>query len=239
PALHEVLRAREAELALELAAPAEALGSGARGSFCVVRGLDFSRHVRKAATLGASTPHAEIYFDDDDLGEYEGPDVQTLASAFEDRVWPAIVAAFGPPGDVDGNGKVVVLLTHELGAHLNGGWLIGYFGNADLVRGRDDSDDCSEGGSNHGEIVYLNDLRDGQANGYARQDLLATVYPATLAHELQHLLNFERRWVGEGGDGPGEVGSDGGRSKGAGGRGGVVWGVAGGRGRRCGWCEAW
>jgi len=205
PGLHEVLRAREAALALEPAAPAEALQAGPRGSFCVVRGLDFSRHVRKPATLAASTAHAEIYLDDDDLGEYEGPDVQTLVSAFEDRVWPAMVSAFGPPGDVDGNGKLVVLLTHELGARLNGGWLIGYFGNADLLQARDDSADCSDGGSNHGEIVYLNDLRGGQANGYAAQDLLASVYPATLAHELQHLLNFERRCVERPCDGPEEV----------------------------------
>jgi len=205
PALHEVLRAREAELALEAPAPAEAPQRGARESFCVVRGLDFSRHVRKAATLAGSTAHAEIYLDDDDLGEYEGPDVQALASAFESRVWPAIVAAFGPLGDVDGNGKLLVLLTHELGKHLNGGWLIGYFGNTDLVRGRDDSADCSDGGSNHGEIVYLNDLRDGQANGYAAKDLLATVYPGTLAHELQHLLNFEHRCVERACDGPEEV----------------------------------
>jgi hypothetical protein len=97
------------------------------------------------------------------------------------------------------------LLTHELGAHLNGGWLIGYFGNADLLQTRDDSADCSDGGSNHGEIVYLNDLRGGQSNGYAAQDLLASVYPATLAHELQHLLNFERRCVDRTCDGPEEV----------------------------------
>jgi len=205
PALHELMRAQESALALEPRAPAEAVQSGPRASFCVVPGLDFSRHVRKAATLAGSTAHAEIYLDDEDLGEYEGPDVQALSAAFEERVWPAILAAFGPPGDVDGNGKLVILLTHELGAHLNGGWLMGYFGNADLVRGRDDSEHCSQGGSNHGEIVYLNDLRAGQANGYAAQDLLATVYPATLAHELQHLLNFQRRCVDRACDGPEEI----------------------------------
>src|SRR5207253_859634 len=87
PALHEAARAREAALALEAPAPTEQLQ--ARSSFCVVRGLDFSHHLRKPATLALATAHASIYLDDDDLGEYERPVLQPLAQAFEDRVWPA------------------------------------------------------------------------------------------------------------------------------------------------------
>jgi len=205
PALHEIVRARESALALEPAAPPETLQSAAHRSFCVVPGLDFARHLRKPATLAVSTAHADVYLDDDDLGEYEGPVLEPLAQAFEERVWPSITSTFGEPPDVDGNGKVLVLLTHELGLRLNGGWLIGYFGNADLVRSRDDSPDCSGGGSNHGEIVYLNDPRAGGENGYAAQDLFARVYPATIAHELQHLLNFWGRCVARRCEGPEET----------------------------------
>src|SRR2546422_867046 len=190
-------------LALEAPAPTEQVKE--RSSFCVVRGLDFPHHVRKPVTLAVATAHASIYLDDDDLGEYEGPVLQPLAQAFEDRVWPAITSAFGTLTDVDEDGKLLVLITHELGAHLNGGWLIGYFGNADLVRARDDSAQCTAGGSNHAEIVYLNDPRDGAANGYAAADLFGTVYPATLAHELQHLLNFAHRCVQRPCEGPEEI----------------------------------
>ena len=195
PGLHEMVRARESALALERPAAAEPLPSGARRSFCVVRGLDFSRHVRKPATLAISTVHAEMYVDDDDLEEYQVDVLASLTDAFEQRVWSAITSTFGMPTDVDGNGKLTVFITHELGTHLNGGWLIGYFGNADLVRARDDSADCSSGGSNHGEIVYLNDPGNGSANGYSAADLFLGVYPATLAHEMQHLLNFAHRCV--------------------------------------------
>jgi hypothetical protein len=195
----------------------------------VVPGLDFARHVRKPATLAISTAHADVYLDDEDLGEYEGPVLQPLAQAFEERVWPAIAGTFGPSSDVDGNGKLLVLLTHELGAHLNGGWLIGYFGNADLVRARDDSPDCSKGGSNHGEIVYLNDPRNGAANGYAAGDLFASVYPATLAHELQHLLNFGRRCLARACDGPEETWINEALSKVAEDLAGFGWNSAGGR----------
>ena len=227
PALHEVVRAREAALALEAPAPTEQVQE--RSSFCVVRGLDFSHHVRKPVTLAVATAHASIYLDDDDLGEYEGPVLQPLAQAFEDRVWPAITSAFGTLTDVDGDGKLLVLITHELGAHLNGGWLIGYFGNADLVRARDDSAQCTAGGSNHAEIVYLNDPRNGAANGYAAADLFGAVYPATLAHELQHLLNFAHRCVRRPCDGPEETWINEALSKVAEDLAGYGWNVAGGR----------
>ena len=176
-----------------------------RKSFCVVPGLDFSRHVRKKATLFASTAHAELYVDDEDAAHYDPAFVPSLAQSFESRVWPAVTGAFGQPTDVDGNGKLLVLFSHELGAHQNGGWLIGYFGNADLLRARDDSADCSGGGSNHGEIVFLNDVQNGIANGWPAADLGATIFPATLAHELQHLLNLGHRCVQHSCDGPQET----------------------------------
>jgi hypothetical protein len=230
PRLHEIVRARESAIALERPARAETLAAGARRSFCVVRGLDFSHHVRKAATLAISTAHAEMYVDDDDLGDFEAPALQTLAQAFEDRVWSPVTSAFGVPTDVDGSGKLTVFITHELGAHLNGGWLIGYFGNADLVRARDDSPQCSGAGSNHGEIVYLNDPGNGAANGYAAADLFATIYPATLAHEMQHLLNFAHRCVERSCDGPEETWINEALSKVAEDLAGYGWNAAAGRG---------
>jgi hypothetical protein len=182
----------EAALPAQVAAT-EPATLDAHRSFCVVPGLDFSHHVRKPATLVGLTDHGAFYVDDEDLSHYEAPLVASLTQAFEDRVWPADTAAFGAPTDVDANGRILVLLSHELGAHLNGGWLIGYFGNSDLVTARDP--DCSGSGSNHAEIVFVNDVQNGAANGWSAQDLASTVYPATLAHEIQHLLNLGHRCV--------------------------------------------
>lgn len=190
PSLH----APEQAVTSALAAP-EPAALDAHRTFCVVPGLDFSRHLRKAATRVALTEHGAFYVDDEDLSHYEAPFIDALAKTFEERVWPADTSAFGAPTDVDHNGHLLVLLTHELGARHDGGWLIGYFGNGDLLNARDDSPGCSLGGSNHAEIVYLNDVQNGGANGYSPQDLGATVYPATLAHEFQHLLNLGHRCV--------------------------------------------
>jgi hypothetical protein len=203
-ALHDAVRALQST-DLPSAAAAEAVTTSDHRGFCVAQGLDFSHHVRKPATRALQTAHGDFFIDDQDLAHYAPDFIAQLGAAYESNVWPADTQAFGAPTDVDGNGRIIALLTHELGAHLNGGWLIGYFGNADLTTARDDSGDCSGSGSNHGEIVYLNDIENGAANGWSASDLSGSIYPETLAHEIQHLLNLAHRCVEKHCDGPQET----------------------------------
>ncbi|MFL5438578.1 MAG: hypothetical protein ACJ79W_05410, partial [Myxococcales bacterium] len=149
--------------------------------------------VRKNATLVQSTQHAAFYVDSEDLSHYPAGFFATVGSLFEDRVYLSDRLTFGAESDVDGNGKIFVVLSHELGQHLNGGWLLGYFGNDDLLRSRDDSDDCGDSGSNHADIIYLNDVANAELNGYAAADAANDLFPATIAHELQHLINLNQR----------------------------------------------
>ena len=202
---HETVRALQEAQPTGTAAAPEMVASEEHRAFCVVRALDFGHRVRKPATRVATTAFADFYVDDEDLSHYGADFFPALAGAFEEKVRPAVWSAFGAPTDVDQNGKVEVLLTHELGASLNGGWLIGYFGNNDLLHSRDGSDGCGDSGSNHGEIVYLNDVANAAANGYGAAEVAASVYPATLAHELQHLINLGRRCVERSCDGPEET----------------------------------
>jgi hypothetical protein len=192
--LHDAVRAAQAAF-LPGTAAAETAPTDDHRSFCVVQGLDFGHHLRKPATRVLQTEHGDFFVDDDDVVHYAPDFITHLGAAYETNVWPADTKAFGAPTDVDGNGRIIVLLTHELGAHLNGGWLIGYFGNSDLTNARDSSDNCGGNGSNHGEIVYLNDIENGAANGWSADDLSSSIYPETLAHEIQHLLNLGHRCV--------------------------------------------
>ncbi|HEY2030879.1 MAG TPA: hypothetical protein VGH20_16900 [Myxococcales bacterium] len=216
--------------AAPVAALTEPAPSGDHRGFCVVQGLDFSHHLRKPATRVLQTAHGDFFIDDDDLANYAPDFVTQLGAAYETNVWPADTQAFGAPTDVDGNGRIIVLLTHELGAHLNGGWLIGYFGNADLTNARDDSSGCGGNGSNHGEIVYLNDVLNGAANGWSATDLSSSIYPETLAHEIQHLLNLAHRCVEKSCDGPAPTWLNEGLSKVAEDLAGYGWNSAIGRG---------
>ena len=196
PDLHEAMRAhQDAVLRVAVAQglwawPAPA---AAPDSFCVVRGLDFGNRVRKRVVRMLQTEHAVFFVDADDLAHYPAGFFDTLGVLFESQAYPADRLAFGAESDVDGNGKLYVLLTHELGAHLNGGWLLGYFGSDDLLRPRDGSSDCGGTGSNGADLLYLNDVANAQANGFSAADAAASVFPATLAHELQHLINLNQR----------------------------------------------
>src|SRR2546428_8261312 len=83
--------------------------------------------------------------------------------------------------------------------------------------------------------VQLADLDSGTPVGEpvvvrgSAADLFATVYPATLAHELQHLLNFAHRCVQRPCEGPEETWINEALSKVAEDLAGYGWNVAGGR----------
>jgi hypothetical protein len=196
--LHDELRERQdasllSALSAGIAPPALTGPPPTQTSFCIARGLDFDNRVRKSATLVLSTEHAAFYVDSEDLSHYPAGFFATIGSLFEGRVYLADRLTFGAESDVDGNGKIFVVLSHELGQHLNGGWLLGYFGNDDLLRNRDDSGDCGDTGSNHADIIYLNDVANAELNGYTAADAANDAFPATLAHELQHLINLNQR----------------------------------------------
>jgi hypothetical protein len=200
PLLHEAVRAHgESVLAEALAngipisAPAGSSVPPARTSFCIARGLDFGSRVRKNAVRVLETDHAVFYVDEDDVSHYPAGFFETVGGLFESRAYPADRLAFGAESDVDGNGKLFVISSHELGAHLNGGWLLGYFGNDDVLRPRDPTPWCLAGGSNGADVIYLNDVANAQANGFSADEAASSVFPGTLAHELQHLINLNQR----------------------------------------------
>jgi hypothetical protein len=196
--VHAALREHQDESLLEALslgiAPAALAGPPlAQTSFCIARGLDFGNRVRKNVALVLATEHAAFYVDSEDLAHYPPGFFATMGSLFEDHVYQADRLSFGSESDVDGNGKLFVVLSHELGQHLNGGWLLGYFGNDDLLRARDGSSDCGGTGSNHADIIYLNDVANAELNGYTSDQAASNLFPATIAHELQHLISLNQR----------------------------------------------
>jgi hypothetical protein len=193
--LHDDVRQRQdaslrAALAGGVAPPAAA---AAPASFCIARGLDFGNRVRKPVARIFETDHAVFFVDVEDVAQLPAGFVDRLGGLFESRIYPSDRVVFGEESDVDRNGKLFIVMSHELGAHLNGGWLLGYFGNDDLLRARDDSPDCGGSGSNHADIIYLNSFGNALSNGYPADDAASTLFPATIAHELQHLINLNRR----------------------------------------------
>jgi hypothetical protein len=121
-----------------------------------------------------------------------------FALAFDRDVYPVDVQAFGAPGDVDANRKVIVFFTSAVNALTPRGasyYVGGFFYGRDLFPKVGTSQLQACAGSNEAEMFYmLVPDPDGTINGHKRSKAFvskATV--ATLAHEFQHLINSSRR----------------------------------------------
>jgi len=214
PAFHMQLRREEAELIHHPRADPASPGTTRAGlnapapattSFCVRKG-DSSTFVRKTATLKRESTHALFYVDDQDLSQYttQEPGVwDTLQTLWEDKIYPGDTGTFGAESDVDGNGKLIVFLSGELGAVTDSGILLGYFTGNDNYNALDTSAKCSgtsaaqfgNKGSNHADMFYLNSPANVVGAGAQATDLISRIYPDTLAHEFQHLINFNQHCI--------------------------------------------
>ncbi|TGK93052.1 peptidase MA family protein [Leptospira brenneri] len=133
-------------------------------------------------------------------------DLVKFARDFDTLTYPTLVATFGEPSDVDGDGKVKILVMDiRDGATANSAYVAGYF---DPVNYFPDNF-FSRIRSNYAEVLYM----DGK-------ELIAALkndpnaFASTAAHEFQHLLRYPRMrsanqtdetWINEG---TSEVASD-------------------------------
>ncbi|HLL51904.1 MAG TPA: hypothetical protein VK447_00070 [Myxococcaceae bacterium] len=172
-------------------------------SFCVRQGLGTpTKYVRKTATLKRETTHALFYVDDSDLADYTAhePGIwNTLENLWETKIYPGDVSTFGTESDVDSNNKLIIFFSKELGASQGGGILLGYYSAADVFYARDATTGCNatgnNRGSNHADMFYMNGLRNITDAGATASDVINRIYPDTLAHEFQHLINFNQHFL--------------------------------------------
>jgi hypothetical protein len=122
----------------------------------------------------------------------------SFAAGFDTLVYPVVTAAFGTPGDVDENGKVVIFYTSAVNALTPAGssaYVGGYFHPRDLFPTRDRDGLAACATSNFSEMFYML-VPDPQGtvnnNAFSRELVLQTSL-STIAHEFQHLINASRR----------------------------------------------
>ena len=126
--------------------------------------------------------------------------LQTYGQYFDQTLFPIDTAAFGPPTDVDGNGRVIVLMSNTVNADTptsvcqTQGYVAGFFNEEDF------STTASDPHSNQGEIFYtiLPDPAGQYSCAHTASDVEFSA-PPTFLHELQHLINFSQHVVVGGG----------------------------------------
>ncbi len=202
-------RGRLAALAERAFAPLGAMAAPATTTFCVdPLGKTASR---RTAILKGESATAIFYVDQADLAmytPYETPAVSAgstiwdrLTDAWESKIYPSDTGIFGPPSDVDGNGKLVVFFSSALNV-AGTGILLGYYWAGDVVLPIDNTQNCTataaRNGSNGADMFYLNALGSliddtkSSSHPWSADFIVNVLYPSTLAHEFQHLINFNQ-----------------------------------------------
>jgi len=134
------------------------------------------------ATLKIESENCLIYSNSTSVSDAKLVDMN---ESFESVVYPTLTNYFGTPSDIDGNGKII-LLVFDIDA-IPVGFVAGFFYSLNQYLNSDLKP--SDRYSNEAEILHI--------------DILAADDIATIAHEFQHLIHYghdddEETWLDEG-----------------------------------------
>jgi hypothetical protein len=113
-----------------------------------------------------------------------------VANEFRDKIYPSLMRALGWEDEDTGintmqfadilgdqNGKLIILLLDIIDGYSGGGYVAGYFNPGDLLAGTN---------SNRADMIYM-DINPGKVD--------TPEFYGTIAHEMQHLMNFVTSWL--------------------------------------------
>jgi hypothetical protein len=121
-------------------------------------------------------------------GGFSDAQLAELARSFDEDIHPVLVERFGAPLDMDGNGRVIVVLTRKLNEWLSTAGVLGFVTSVDLVPRAT----CPS--SNHGEYYYsfAPDPAGELGTELSAADALE-LERVLIAHETTHVIQFGRR----------------------------------------------
>ncbi|UOE55148.1 Ig-like domain-containing protein [Cytobacillus oceanisediminis] len=136
------------------------------------------------ARLAYSGTKANVWVHNNEITD---SDAEKLGIEFDSKIHSSVTNHFGPESDVNSDGKINIL-TYDIqdGFSGSGGYVAGYFWAGDLY---------NVSGSNMSEIFYIDTY---PAMGMGSVKDVTSSYE-TLAHEFQHMVNFNRNALIEGG----------------------------------------
>jgi large repetitive protein len=135
------------------------------------------------ARLAYSGTKVNIWVNNSQISDLEA---ERIGEEFDHKIYPSIVNNFGVPSDIDNNGKVNIL-TYDIqdGYSGSGSYVAGYFWPGDLY---------STPASNQSDIFYIDTY---PTMGTDDTKDVTQIY-GTLAHELQHMVNYNENVLIEG-----------------------------------------
>lgn len=153
-------------------------------NFWVFNNFQAGTQVQIAATMRLASASAYWFVQNEDAADFTDAEIANLAQVFESTIVPSNKRYFGDFSDVDGNGKIFIVFSRVIGQSAG---LFGYVDGTDLF-----ADNPAQMGrrSNEGDIFYA--ATPGTLAGRTKAQHLLRL-PATLTHELKHLITVSRR----------------------------------------------
>ena len=136
---------------------------------------------------------------------FTSADYQSIATEFDNLIYPTDVGYFGTPTDLDQNGHIIIYYTPSVnkltpsGTATTNGYVGGFFFGGDLFDPNQPPPPTGNGcpASNQGEIFYLLTPDPNGIYGNTFQtDFVRQITRGTVAHEFQHMINAGNRFVG-------------------------------------------
>lgn len=139
----------------------------------------------RSTTLRLTTPRAYFYVDTEGGADITADQIQRLADAFEQRIYPTVTGALGadPRTDLAGEARVYVVLSPAVDNFGQDKGLMGYFWSRDMLSATSVAT-SPRYHSNQKKVIFLTS-RIFQQQSY-------TTY-GTLAHEFAHLCVFNQK----------------------------------------------
>ena len=138
------------------------------------------------AELRVKTARSMWWVDVDDTPDgFTDADLQTMGDFFDDVIWASSIAEFDYVNDIDGNGRIVILLTQQINAD---GQLLGFVNPCDFFPRTEVA------ASNEGEFFYA--IAPDPAGAVGDTLSVATLLellPSVIAHEFTHIIQISRR----------------------------------------------
>ncbi|MEL3960186.1 S-layer homology domain-containing protein [Lysinibacillus endophyticus] len=119
-------------------------------------------------------------------GAISEADAKKISNEFDTNIYPKVVGSFGNPSDVNNDGKIAILcfdIQDSYTTYGSGGYTGGYFSGNDLFEQFVDK-------YNYMDIIYIDTYPTMGSNKEGTPDV--TKAYSTLAHEFQHLINFNQ-----------------------------------------------
>jgi hypothetical protein len=142
------------------------------------------------ADLRYTGSHCLVYVDQTVSSSLSDAMVNEIGQEFDNKVYSIIHTYFGTEYDVDGNGKVILLLLDIQDGYVevsSGGYVAGYFDSTHMYSKK------TKRNSNEADMLFM-DTYPGLLNKEGALDQTAyDSFKVTLAHEFQHLVSFSER----------------------------------------------